>query len=35
MIENGFIRWPEDFRQRYRDAGYWQDLTIGEILGDR
>ncbi len=35
MIENGFIGWPEDFRQRYRDAGYWQDLTIGEILGDR
>lgn len=35
MIEKGFIEWPEDFQQRYRDAGYWQDLTIGEILTDR
>lgn len=35
MIENGFIPWPEDFARRYRDAGYWSDKTISEILDDR
>ena len=35
MIERGFIPWPEDFAQRYRDAGYWQDKTISEQLEDR
>jgi 2,3-dihydroxybenzoate-AMP ligase len=35
MIEKGFTGWPEEFRQRYRADGYWQDLTISEILDDR
>ncbi|GAB7025434.1 (2,3-dihydroxybenzoyl)adenylate synthase [Geotalea toluenoxydans] len=34
MIKNGFIDWPEDFAQRYRDAGYWRDQTIGEVLAE-
>jgi len=35
MIEKGFKNWPEESRQRYRAAGYWQDRTISEILDDR
>ena len=35
MIENGFTFWPEDFAKRYRDAGYWQDQTISEVLAER
>ena len=35
MIEKGFIGWPDEFGQRYRADGYWQDATIGEILDDR
>lgn len=35
MIENGFIPWPKEFAQQYRDAGYWSDETIGEILEKR
>jgi 2,3-dihydroxybenzoate-AMP ligase len=32
MIERGFTPWPEDFALQYRDAGYWNDQTISEIL---
>lgn len=32
---NGFVPWPEEFARRYRDAGYWRDWTIGEVLEDR
>ena len=35
MIEKGFIPWPEDFARQYRDAGYWSDQTISEILANR
>lgn len=35
MIKKGFTPWPEDFARRYRDAGYWGDKTISEILDDR
>ncbi|ACM18596.1 2,3-dihydroxybenzoate--coenzyme A ligase, putative [Geotalea daltonii FRC-32] len=35
MIKNGFTEWPEDFAQAYRDAGYWRDQTIGEVLAER
>jgi len=35
MLERGFMPWPEDFAQQYRDAGYWQDKTISEQLEDR
>jgi 2,3-dihydroxybenzoate-AMP ligase/pyochelin biosynthesis protein PchD len=24
--------WPEDFAQRYRQAGYWRDETFGDLL---
>ena len=29
MLE-GFVPFPPDFAQRYREAGYWQDLTLAE-----
>lgn len=35
MIKNGFIPWPQDFAQQYRDAGYWENKTISEVLEDR
>lgn len=28
----GCIPWPEDFAQRYRQAGYWEGLTLGDML---
>lgn len=27
-----FTPWPDEFSQRYRDKGYWQDLPLTEIL---
>lgn len=35
MIERGFTPWPEDFARKYRDAGYWKDKTISELLKER
>jgi 2,3-dihydroxybenzoate-AMP ligase len=35
MIKNGFTSWPVEFAQSYRDAGYWKDQTISEVLADR
>jgi 2,3-dihydroxybenzoate-AMP ligase len=31
MIE--FTPWPAEFARRYRERGYWQDLSLGEVLG--
>jgi 2,3-dihydroxybenzoate-AMP ligase len=31
MLE-GCVPWPEDLAQRYRERGYWRDVTIGEQL---
>ncbi|MCO5101363.1 MAG: AMP-binding protein [Burkholderiaceae bacterium] len=31
MLE-GCTPWPEAFAQRYRAAGYWRDITLGEML---
>ncbi|GAA2791383.1 AMP-binding protein [Kitasatospora sp. CM 4170] len=28
----GFTPWPEEQAQRYREEGYWQDVTIGGLL---
>lgn len=28
----GCVPWPEDCARRYRDRGYWRDVTIGEEL---
>ncbi|MFF2118562.1 (2,3-dihydroxybenzoyl)adenylate synthase [Kitasatospora sp. NPDC058184] len=28
----GFVPWPEDLRRKYREEGYWQDVTIGGLL---
>ncbi|ASR37273.1 (2,3-dihydroxybenzoyl)adenylate synthase [Prauserella marina] len=27
--------WPEEFAARYREAGYWNGQTFGELLADR
>jgi 2,3-dihydroxybenzoate-AMP ligase len=31
MLE-GCVPWPEEFARRYRERGYWRDITIGEQL---
>ncbi|RKT54268.1 (2,3-dihydroxybenzoyl)adenylate synthase [Saccharothrix australiensis] len=31
MLE-GCVDWPEEFRERYRAAGYWRDETLGGLL---
>ena len=31
---DGCTPWPDDFAQRYRAAGYWQDRTLGDMLDD-
>ncbi len=28
----GFTPWPTEFARRYREAGYWLDLTISEVM---
>jgi len=28
----GCVPWPEDFARRYRDLGYWQGITLFELL---
>lgn len=39
MIESqstldGFVPWPAEYGRRYREAGYWQDVPLGELLRD-
>jgi 2,3-dihydroxybenzoate-AMP ligase len=29
---SGFVPWPEEFARRYREAGYWEGLTLYELL---
>ena len=31
MLE-GFVPWPDEFVRRYKEAGYWDDLTFSEHL---
>jgi 2,3-dihydroxybenzoate---[aryl-carrier protein] ligase len=31
---DGFIPWPAEFPQKYRDAGYWLDKTISEAMDE-
>ncbi|MEU3567288.1 AMP-binding protein [Kitasatospora sp. NPDC036755] len=28
----GFVPWPEELSRKYREEGYWQDVTIGGLL---
>ena len=28
----GFVPWPEDVAKRYREAGYWEGITLFEML---
>ena len=30
-----FRTWPEEFRRRYRELGYWTDETFAEFVADR
>ncbi len=30
----GFTPWPEEFAQRYRQAGFWIDRTISEVMDE-
>ncbi|MGP6173917.1 (2,3-dihydroxybenzoyl)adenylate synthase [Corynebacterium sp. A21] len=29
-LSRGIVRWPEEYRRRYRAAGYWEDRSIGD-----
>ncbi len=31
MLE-GFTPWPEEFARRYRERGYWEDVTLAATL---
>ena len=33
MLE-GFTPWPEEFVERYRRKGYWEDRTIGDFFDE-
>lgn len=30
----GCVPWPDEFARRYRQEGYWQGVTLGEVLGE-
>ncbi|MFH1091091.1 MAG: AMP-binding protein, partial [Pseudomonadota bacterium] len=29
---DGFVPWPEAFVKKYKEAGYWEDLTMGDVF---
>ncbi|MFI6044563.1 (2,3-dihydroxybenzoyl)adenylate synthase [Nocardia sp. NPDC051321] len=31
---DGFVPWPPDFAERYRNAGYWNGISLGQLLAD-
>ena len=31
---DGFVPWPAEFAQKYREAGYWLDQTISEVMDE-
>lgn len=31
---DGFTPWPEEFARKYREAGYWLDKTITEVMDE-
>ncbi|MXW20934.1 MAG: AMP-binding protein [Gammaproteobacteria bacterium] len=33
MLE-GFVPFPDDYIQKYRDKGYWEDRTIADVFGE-
>jgi 2,3-dihydroxybenzoate-AMP ligase len=33
MVRTGVVRWPEEFEDRYVDAGYWQGTSLGAWPG--
>ncbi len=33
MLE-GCVPWPDDVARRYREAGYWQGITLGDMLDE-
>ena len=28
----GFVPWPQEFAKRYREAGYWEGITLFQML---
>ena len=30
----GFVDWPQEFAKKYREAGYWIDKTISEVMDE-
>ncbi|MBK4217872.1 salicylate synthase [Paracoccus caeni] len=32
LEKDGFTAWPDDFAERYRELGHWQDETLGGLL---
>ena len=30
----GFVPFPDDYIQKYRDKGYWEDRTIADVFGE-
>src|SRR5665811_180773 len=32
LMLGGFVPWPRELQQEYVERGYWQELTIGEML---
>ncbi|HSH76318.1 MAG TPA: AMP-binding protein, partial [Longimicrobiales bacterium] len=32
---DGFVPWPEEYARQYRQAGYWLDRTITDVLDER
>lgn len=32
VVMEGFVPWPAEFADRYRDAGYWRDRTLSEVF---
>lgn len=34
MLE-GCVPWPEDLARTYREKGYWEDITLGQMLDQR
>ena len=32
LADQDFIPWPQELKERYIAGGYWQDITLGDIL---
>ena len=32
---DGCVPWPENLARTYREKGYWEDITLGQMLDQR